>query len=285
MIIPVILLNYNSFNDCCKCVGLLMQQIGVDLEIIIVDNASEESEIEKLKLFCRENNITLLLSKENKGYNAGNNVGLRYAASKGYEYALIANPDMEFHEPHYIVRLVEELRTHSDAVAVGSDIITPEGIHQNPMQADGNWRSSFFWIQDLLYRNRPKDAYAFIDDYKSDHQCAKLSGCALMVNVNKIEKLGFFDEYPFLYCEEAIFAKQASRAGMTLRYVAEVQAIHRHIASAKGDPRPRFRHWLRSRRYFINKYSGYPWYGRIVANISWSIYLRLMMLYSTVRRK
>lgn len=24
------------------------------------------------------------------------NIGLRYAANKGYEYALIANPDMEF---------------------------------------------------------------------------------------------------------------------------------------------------------------------------------------------
>lgn len=35
MKVPVILLNYNSSADCCKCVADLKQQEGVELEIIM----------------------------------------------------------------------------------------------------------------------------------------------------------------------------------------------------------------------------------------------------------
>lgn len=38
--IAIIILNYNSSADCRKCVGFLLRQQGVDLEIIIVDNCS-----------------------------------------------------------------------------------------------------------------------------------------------------------------------------------------------------------------------------------------------------
>uniref|UniRef100_UPI0026E54C06 glycosyltransferase family 2 protein n=1 Tax=Bacteroides caecimuris TaxID=1796613 RepID=UPI0026E54C06 len=214
----------------------------------------------------------------------GNNIGLRYAADNGYEYAMIANPDMEFPDPHYVARLAEELSKRSDVVAIGSDIITPEGLHQNPMVADGPWTTSFGWIKELIgFRKQNKESYDFIDNYRESHQCGKLSGCCLMVRLPQLTTLGFFDEYPFLYCEEAIFAKQVEAAGFKMYYTAEIQAIHRHIASAKGDPRPRFRQWRRSRLYFIRKYSGYTWYGRILSSISWRVYTGLMIAATTIR--
>ena len=81
MKIPVILLNYNSSSDCRKCVGFLKRQEGVDLEIIIVDNASSDAvEVNEL---CKEQGLTFISADANRGYNAGNNIGLRYAASKG----------------------------------------------------------------------------------------------------------------------------------------------------------------------------------------------------------
>lgn len=285
MKVAAIILNYNSSADCRKCVGFLQNQRGVELEIIIVDNASRVDEATAAKELCEENGLTFLPSKQNRGYNAGNNIGLRYAAEHGYEYALIANPDMEFPSLDYVARLAQELNAHPAAIAVASDIVTPEGIHQNPMLADGSWTGSFAWIGDILGRRKRKDAYDFIGDYANNHDCAKLSGCALMVRVADVAALGFFDEYPFLYCEEAIFAKQSQYAGKTLRYIADTQAVHRHISSAKGDPRPRFRHWLRSRLYFINRYAGYPWYGRAIARLSWRLYLNTMILAATIKNR
>ena len=83
MKVPVILLNYNSSADCCKCVADLKQQEGVELEIIIVDNCSRKEDASAVEQLAAEQGCIFIAAKENRGYNAGNNIGLRYAANKG----------------------------------------------------------------------------------------------------------------------------------------------------------------------------------------------------------
>ena len=83
MKIPVILLNYNSSADCCKCVADLKRQEGVELEIISVDNCSRKEDASAVEQLAAEQGCTFIAAKENRGYNAGNNIGLRYAANKG----------------------------------------------------------------------------------------------------------------------------------------------------------------------------------------------------------
>lgn len=311
--LAVILLNYNSSKDCKKCISFLEKQEGVDLEIIIVDNASRNEDKKELKEFVNSHNssnspnsatLTLIEAKENRGYNAGNNIGLRLAAEKGYKYALIANPDMEFIDPLYIKKLIAPLaltgvRLNTEAgysptllgegrggapVIVASDIITPEGIHQNPMLPEGDWKSSFGWIKGFFKKPKKGEAYDFIGDFKNSGYCSKVSGCALMVDLDFIKEIDFFDEYPFLYCEEAILAKQVEKAGKRMFYTSDTQAIHRHVKSEKGDPRPRFRQWNRSRQYFIRKYSNDPWYGKIIASLSMVLYTNFLIIGATAKR-
>ena len=135
------------------------------MEIIIVDNASSDAAL--ANELCKEQGLTFIPADVNRGYNAGNNIGLRYAASKGYKYALIANPDMEFPDPHYVKRLAQELDSTPQAVVVGSDIVTPDGIHQNPMLPDGGWTHSFGWIKDLIHPQKQQEGYDFIGDYNT----------------------------------------------------------------------------------------------------------------------
>ena len=88
MKIAIIILNYNSSPDCRKCIEFLKYQEGVELEIIVVDNCcSREGEQEAIRQLCQQQGCTFIQAKTNKGYNAGNNIGLRYATEKGYEYA------------------------------------------------------------------------------------------------------------------------------------------------------------------------------------------------------
>lgn len=283
MTIPVILLNYNSTDDCRKCISFLQKQTGVDLEIIVVDNCSVDENRISVEQLCQEKGCTFIANTRNAGYNAGNNVGLRYAAEKGYEYALIANPDMEFPQTDYVVKLAQFLQEDDQLAVVASDIVTPKGIHQNPMKPDGNWQSSFGWLTGF-FKKRPKDTYSFIDNWQKNHECKKVSGCCFMVRLSFLKKIGYFDENVFLYCEESILSKQVECTGMTMYYTAECHAIHSHQTSTKGNPITHFRVWRDSRIYFIKKYSDDNWYGKIIAIMNMRLYVRIMTIGFAIKR-
>ena len=284
MKIAIIILNYNSSADCCKCINFLKQQQGVDTDIIVVDNCSLEEDRKAVEIICKENDCTFIANNENKGYNAGNNAGLRYAVEKGYEYALIANPDMEFPQKDYLYRLAEKLRNDTDIVVCGSDIIGADGIHQSPMGKEGNWRNSFGWIKDILRRKKQGEAYDFIDNYKESHYCHKVSGCCFMIKTAFLEQINFFDEKVFLYCEEAILSRQVEIAGKKMYYLATAQAVHRHVKSEKGNPMKRFKTWGKSRCYFIDHYSQDSWIGKQIAKLSMKMYVLAFVIYNKLKR-
>lgn len=279
MKIPVILLNYNSSADCRKCVGFLLRQQGVDLEIIIVDNCSRPDDRQAVEVLCKEHGLTFIQAKENRGYNAGNNIGLRYAASKGYKYALIANPDMEFPQTDYLRKMVETMEKDEDIAVCGSNITSVSGERQNP------WAFSTVWeefpvivhIAKLLGKERtplfPKNCY-----------CDILHGCCIMVNLQIISRCGFFDENIFLYCEEAILGKQIKKHGKKMYYLHDAMATHAHIESVKGSVIKRYELFWQSRQYYLKNYSGYNKLSIVFITISQNIYVYGKILYFKLRR-
>ena len=284
MKIAVIILNYNNSTDCSKCIGFLKQQQGIEQEIIVVDNCSREDDRNAVEALCKEQNCTFNANSENKGYNAGNNIGLRYAAEKGYEYALIANPDMEFPQKDYLAALLTKMQEDYKIVVCGSDIVGADGIHQSPMGKDGNWRGSFAWIKEIFGKKKKSDAYDFIDNYCESHYCHKVSGCCFMIRMSFLKDIDFFDEKVFLYCEEAILSSQVELAGKRMYYLATAQAVHRHIKSDKGDPVKRFKTWGKSRCYFIDKYSKDHWFGKQIAKLSMKTYVMTFVLYNKLKK-
>ena len=285
MKIAIIILNYNSSTDCRKCIGYLKAQQSVETEIIVVDNCSRNDEREAVETLCKEQGCTFIANGENRGYNAGNNVGLRYAAEKGYEFALIANPDMEFPQKDYLAALVAQMQTDDDIVVCGSDIIGADGIHQSPMGKDGNWRGSFGWIKDLFgNKNKKNDAYKFIDNHKESHYCHKVSGCCFMIRISFLKSINFFDEEVFLYCEEAILSRQVEMNSKKMYYLTTAQAVHRHVKNEKGDPIKRFKIWGKSRCYFIDHYSKDHWLGKQIAKLSMKLYVTTFTLYNKIKK-
>ena len=254
MKVAIILLNYNSALDCCKCVSFLNRQQNIGIEIIIVDNCSCEDDVKALRELCSEQQCTLIENHENRGYNAGNNIGLRYAAQKGYKYALIANPDMEFPQEDYVARMVKKMEENEEIVVCGSDIVTPEGRHQNPLR-ESTYQEELLWPITYLRYHRKGDW--FLEDYSKTGYCEKISGCCLMVRINFIEHIGFFDERVFLYSEESILAKQLQLNKKKMYYLKDAYAIHRHVKSEKGNPANNLLKLFSSREYYLSKYSGY----------------------------
>ena len=253
MKVPVILLNYNSSADCTKCVSDLKRQEGVELEIIIVDNCSREDDALAVEQLAKAEGCTFIAAKENRGYNAGNNIGLRYAAEKGYEYALIANPDMEFPQKDYIAQLVNVMEQKPDVAVCGSNIVTTEGQRQNPKRYT-TYSEELLWpingLYNLLFRK------SFIQDV-SNQYCEMLMGSCIFVRTKFIERIGYFDENVFLYCEEPILGKQVKTANMKMFYLDDATAVPAHVASEKGSFVRRHDIYWKSRWYYLKNYSGF----------------------------
>lgn len=267
--IAIIILNYNSSADCRKCISYLKQQQGVKPEIVVVDNCSCKDDIKVLRELCSEQQCTLIENHENRGYNAGNNIGLRYVAKKGYRCALIANPDMEFPQADYLAKIVAKMEKDKEIVVCGSDIITPEGRHQNPMR-ESTYFEELFWPITIL-RNR-KNKIWFLMDYTKSGYCEKVSGCCFMIRLSFAQDIEFFDEKVFLYSEEPILAKQVINRGHKMYYLANTQAVHRHIKSEKGDPKKRIGLFEKSRKYYLENYSGYSKFALTCLHLSYKIH-------------
>lgn len=253
MKIPIVLLNYNSSTDCRKCVSFLKRQKNVDLEIIIVDNCSQSNDCEEVMRLCHEQDCTFILSTQNKGYNAGNNIGLRYAADKGYKYAMIANPDMEFPNSYYISELVNIMESKREVAVCGSNIVGLNGERQSPKRGTTYYEELFWFIPKIWKLTnlnqlilKPQNQY-----------CDILMGSCILVRMSFIQEINYFDENVFLYCEEVILGSQVKSNGMKMYYNNDITAIHAHVSSTKGSFIKRHDVYWKSRWYYLTKYSGY----------------------------
>ena len=105
-----------------------------DVKIIVVDNASEDSDVQDLDSYIvglKNENVILLKSDSNLGYFKGLNLGIKWALLNGYnQYQIVGNNDLEFF-PDFLNNL-EHLELKKNELILSPDIITMDGIHENP---------------------------------------------------------------------------------------------------------------------------------------------------------
>lgn len=278
MKVAVIVLNYNSSSDCKKCISYLLKQEEVELDIVVVDNCSSKEDRSKLEQIMKDfinfgkHKITYIPSDVNKGYNAGNNIGLRFASSQGYKYALIANPDMEFPETTYIKCMILEMERNSEIVVQGSDIVNGNGQHQNP-QRETNYLEELFWPLQFLKKKKNKIWNTL--DYTRTSFCQKISGCCLLLKISFLKEINFFDENVFLYSEESILGAQVRISGKKMLYNSKIRAIHNHIEKKKGNIKTRMQILFRSRWYYLKTYGGYSKFALFLLLVSKTIEKKL----------
>lgn len=252
--IEAIILNYNNSADCKKCIKFLRQQDYPDLKILVIDNASsKEDEKENLEKICSQFNVELILSEENKGYSAGNNIGLKKAIRSGAEWCLIINPDVELRDSSYISYMSRQFERWPEAVVTASNIILPDGTRQNPQREPGFWEEFLWPILSLKARLIKNYNWYVMPDQTG--YCEKVSGCCFFIKADFLVDIGFLDENVFMYCEEAILAKQVHKHCRKELYIKEITAHHEHFTVAKGNKNKRMRIKADSRNYYITNYS------------------------------
>ena len=97
--ISIIIVTYNSELHIYDCLDSIFKynDIGDDLEIIIVDNMSNN--VDQMFTSIKEkyaSTVKLVKNHINGGYGQGNNVGIRLAKS---DIIMIMNPDVRLLQP------------------------------------------------------------------------------------------------------------------------------------------------------------------------------------------
>lgn len=253
--VMAIILNYNSIEDSKKCALLLKKQQSVNLCVTIIDNCSSDGRIEELVSFGEENDVFVIANKENRGYSAGNNIGLKRATELDCQYAMIINPDVEIREVDYVAKAVAKMEEDPMIAVLGSDVINMEGQHQNPMR-EPTFLEDVFWPV-ILVRNKYSRKLPYTCSYLKSDYCEKVSGCCFFIRMSFAEQVGYLDETVFLYSEEPILAAMVKQAGYREYYMKELVAYHKHKESEKGNPQKRFNILKESRVYYLDRYSGY----------------------------
>ena len=94
-----VVLNYINYTETINCVESLLKQIGVEMEIVIVDNGSGNESVSVLHdRFKERSNCHIIESKENQGYAKGNNLGIKFLKEQGIKYVWVVNSDIVFTE-------------------------------------------------------------------------------------------------------------------------------------------------------------------------------------------
>ena len=160
MKVVAVILNYNSANDTKKCIEYLLQQDYYQFEIVVVDNQSEITDYEKLSQYISNMNgkekIHLIQSKNNGGFSAGNNIGLRYAKKLNAKWSWVINPDVEIRDKKYLSKMIEFISNKKDVAVAASNVFLPNGQRQNPMVEPG-YLAELLWPLEIIKRKIGKN--------------------------------------------------------------------------------------------------------------------------------
>lgn len=250
----MVVLNYNDYMTTIKLINMIKDYNNIS-HIVIVDNNSSDNSVYEIKKNLYDNMI-LIESKENKGYGAGNNIGIEYLRNNtDVKYVAICNPDIEFEEDS-INKIIEYLETDSN-IALASGEILENGVR--PL--DSSWKLPSYYkclfqtipiIDKLVNRSM---AYSNNDYNKEISFVEVLKGCFFIARLNVLTKVNDFNSKTFLYYEENILCKKIKDIGYKIVVLNNIKIIHAHGVTINKNVNKikRYRILDSSRRVYIKE--------------------------------
>ena len=244
MKLSVVIVNYNVKYYLEQCLRSLQRAIaGVDGEIIVVDNASEDGSLKYLKPRFPE--VVWIECKENGGFSHGNNIGFNKA--KG-EYILMLNPDTIV-TCDSIKKSIEFMDTHQEAGAAGVKMINKDGTFAMESRRGIVKPWVAFCKATGLCRRYPKSRlfghyYMSYLDIEEINPIEMVSGAFMLLRRNTLQRIGTLDEQFFMYWEDSDLSYRILKSGEKNYYLPYTIFHYKGESSVKS--KLRYRYWLYS---------------------------------------
>lgn len=226
-LVSIIILNFNGLTDTFKCLNSLKKTKYKNIEIIVIDNGSENNEAINIK--ARFGNfIQIYRLNKNKGFTGGNNWALKKTQGK---YIVLLNNDTTV-ESSWLDPLVEKMDSDKKiAVAQPKIRMLNKKNYFDYAGAAGGYidKYGYPFTRGRIFNTQEKD----IGQYDNECDIFWASGSACIIRKSFINKVGgLFNPNLFNYMEEIDFCWRCWRKGYRVVFVPKSLIYHKGAATA-----------------------------------------------------
>lgn len=230
-----------------------------EIEILIVDNASEDGSVEAAQSSYPSADypqIRWLVQSENLGFAGGVNRG--FDAAKN-DWVLLLNTDVRCSSED-IDRLCAFGDRAPDVGILGPDVRNEDGTTQ-----DCYWRFPSLWqlvcATTWLYKLFPKSEVFNGERYagrrfQEPTDVDAVSGCVFLMRRALVQEVGVLDDGYFMYFEETDLCRRVRDAGWKVRFAPVSRFVHYLGASSRLARRRNFLEFRRSLVRYHRKHGG-----------------------------
>lgn len=255
-LVSVVIVSFNVRGFLENLIKSLKRSLeGMESEIIVVDNSSDDDTVEFLKKNFPD--VNLIENRINIGFGKANNQGVK--ASSG-EYLLLINPDAIVEEST-IPEMLAFLKEHPDAGASSCKVLNGDGTLQKTCRRGfpTPWvaftkisglsaifpRTRLFGRYNLTYLNPDED-----------HEVDAIGGSFMFIPRHVFDEVEGFDEDYFMYGEDIDLCYKIKRAGYKVYYTPRTTAIHFKGESTRRSNINQTYEFYRAMSVFVEKRYG-----------------------------
>jgi N-acetylglucosaminyl-diphospho-decaprenol L-rhamnosyltransferase len=246
--------------DCLRSIRRT-DPAGVESEILVLDNASDDGSAEAVAAEFPD--VRVIRRDRRAGLAENNTVILREARG---EVCLLLNEDSELTEGA-VDELLEALRGDPGAAVAGAQLLDPGG---NPIPCA--WRFPGLGTataQALLLHRR-----LVTQSHGGDgppREVGWIQSCTMLIRREVAESVGYLDTDFFVYSEEVDFQKRIHDAGWRILHVPRSRAVHHEQLATDRSPggRRRIVQFHRGRDLYMQKHHSRP--VVLLSRLLWSV--------------
>lgn len=258
--LSVIILNWNAAADTIRCAQAVLQWQNINPSVLIVDNASQEDDIKRIKHACPT--LQVICNSANRGFAGGNNQGITAALDIIDAPVLLLNNDAVIKE-NDVEKILETLTIAPNIGFVGP-LLFEANDKKHLLSAGG--RNPVLHHHSHIMNLKPGPRVRSVD---------YVPGTAVVIRPEVFEEVGLLDEDYFFTMEIADLCKRAYQKGY--RSVIDTQSKAFHALDRSQTLRHTLHAYyiIRNRFLFIRKF--YP--SRKIPLLSvWTLYSWALVL-------
>ncbi|WP_103663253.1 glycosyltransferase family 2 protein [Microbacterium sp. CJ77] len=240
--VGIVTVTYNSAEVLEDFLDSLVAQVGANLHVYIVDNASADRTLEIVEQYDGKLPITTIANSENTGIAVGNNQGTEQAIADGVDWILFHNNDTIL-PPDAVATLVQVASANS------IDLLSPLIEATDP--PGSVWYAGGDINRALGMKPTHSSAGGAIADVHIELMpVGYASTCSLLVNPRVLHDIGLMDPVYFVYYDDIDFAVRVVDAGYQFWLTPATTVIHKASSLTGGPDSPFFIRW-RSRNWVL----------------------------------